>query len=106
MRDWRYIEPDHATAAQLLIAVESLASSNGSIGERLHDIYLIMNKLKETDFPEELQDSFLEIKAELETDPRDEQTSEVAIRIVRLHDKIVRDYCLPSGYTLPNELQH
>ena len=39
MRDWRYIEPDHVTAAQLLIAVERLASSNGSIGERLHDIY-------------------------------------------------------------------
>jgi hypothetical protein len=103
MRDWRYIEPDHVTAAQLLIAVERLASSNGSIGERLHDIYLIMNKLKETDFPEELQDPFLEIMAKLETNPKDEQASEVAIRIVRLYDKIVRDYCLPSGYLLPSE---
>ena len=66
-------------------------------------IFMIMNKLKETDFPEELQDSFSEIKAELETNPKDEQASEVAIRIVRLYDKIVRDYCLPSGYCLPSE---
>jgi len=94
MRDWTYMETDHAIATQLLIAVESLASK-GSIGERLHDIYSIMNKLKETDFPEELQDSFLEIKAKLKTDPRDEQASEVAIKIVRLYDKIVRDYVLP-----------
>jgi len=95
MRDWIFIESDRATAVKLLIAVESLASSNGSIGERLRNIYLIMNKLEGTDFPEELRDSFLEIKAKLETDPRDEQASEVAIKIVRLYDKIVRDYCLP-----------
>jgi hypothetical protein len=103
MRDWRYLEPDDATAAQLLIAVEILASGNGSIGERLHDIYSIMDKLNETDFPEELRDSFLEIKARLETDLRNEQASEVAVRIVRLHDKIVRDYCLPSDYCIPGE---
>jgi hypothetical protein len=96
MKDWIYIEPDHATAAKLLIMVESLASGKGSVRGRLHDIYLIMNQLKETDFPEELQDSFLEIRAKLETDPRDEQASEVAKQIVRLYDKILRDYCLPS----------
>ena len=94
MREWAYAEPNHAIAAKLLIAVESLASSQASIGERLHDVYLIINELKETDFPEELQDSFQEIKAKLETNPRDEQASEIAIRI-RLYDRIIRDYCLP-----------
>jgi hypothetical protein len=63
--------------------------------ERLHDVYLSLRNLKDTDFPKELQDSFREIHAKLETDLRDEQAAEVAKKIVRLHDKLVRDYCLP-----------
>jgi hypothetical protein len=61
----------------------------------LHDVHLSLRDLKDTDFPEELQDSFREIHAKLETDLGDEQASEIAKKIVRLHDKLVKDYCLP-----------